>query len=134
MVHSDAEITMYLITSLRRFAARKATQYRRWKQRELLLFDAPAGEPGTEDVRTWGDLVSTEEETEKDVIINNLVKQILHSLPAREKEIIEETFLLERTETQIAQKLGIRQQRVNQLKKQALLRMRGECVKMGITA
>lgn len=134
MVHSDAEITMYLITSLRRFAARKATQYRRWKQRELLLFDAPAGGPGTEDVRTWGDLVSTEKETEKDVIINNLVKQILHSLPAREKEIIEETFLLERTETQIAQKLGIRQQRVNQLKKQALLRMRGECVKMGITA
>lgn len=134
MVHSDAEITMYLITSLRRFAARKATQYRRWKQRELLLFDAPAGGPETEDVRTWGDLVSTEEETEKDVIINNLVKQILHSLPAREKEIIEETFLLERTETQIAQKLGIRQQRVNQLKKQALLRMRGECVKMGITA
>lgn len=134
MVHSDVEITMYLITSLRRFAARKATQYRSRKQRELLLFDAPAGGHETEDDRVWGDLVSTEGEMEKDIIRNSLVKQILHSLPAREKEIIEETFLQERTEIQIAQKLGIRQQRVNQLKKQALLRMRGECVKMEITA
>ncbi|MCC7570586.1 hypothetical protein KO465_04520 [Candidatus Micrarchaeota archaeon] len=134
MGQSDAEITMYLVISLRRFAARKAFQYRNRKQRELLLFDAPVGGRGSDDKQIWSKLVLIEEGVEERVIRNALVKQILLSLTSREKDVIKEIFLLERTETQIAQKLGIRQQRVNQLKKQALSRMRAELVRMGFTA
>lgn len=135
MVPSDARITMYLITTIRHTAARKASQYRDHEKREILLFDAPVHGPGSEDGRTWGEFVPVNEEgIEEKVARNAFVKQILLSLTPREKEVVIETFILEHTETQTAQKLGIRQQRVSQLKKHALLRMREACKKQGITA
>lgn len=135
MGQSNAEITMYLVTSLRRFAARKASQYSNRKKRELLVYDAPVNDPGLEDKRTWGELVPGKEEgLEEKVIRDTLVKEILLSLTPREQLVIKEMFMLEHTETQTAKKLGICQQRVNQLKKQALLKMRKECVRIGFTA
>ncbi|ATW28181.1 sigma-70 family RNA polymerase sigma factor [Candidatus Formimonas warabiya] len=135
MVQSDAQITMYLITALRHTAARKASQYRDQGKREILLFDAPASGPGLEDERTWGEFVPISEEgIEEKVTRHTLVKQILLSLTPRERQVIIEMYMLQRSEKQTAQKLGVRQQRVSQLKKKALVHMRAECERQGIIA
>lgn len=135
MVQSDARITMYLITTIRHTAARKGSQHRDYEKKEILLFDAPVNGSGAENEREWGEFFPIKEEgIEEKVIRKAFVKQILLSLSPREREVVVETFILEHTEAQVAQKLGIRQQRVSQLKKQALLRMRAECERQGITA
>ncbi|MEL7565348.1 MAG: sigma-70 family RNA polymerase sigma factor [Dehalobacterium sp.] len=135
MVQSDTRITMYLITTLRHTAGRKASQYRNHKKKEILLLDAPTHGSNSEDERTWGEFIPIDEEgIEEKVTRNTFVKQILLSLTPREREVVVETFILEHTEAQVAQRLGIRQQRVSQLKKHALLRMREECKRQGIIA
>lgn len=60
------------------------------------------------------------------VIRNLAVRQALCSLPSTERVVLIQIFVHEQNEAATARKLGICQQRVNQLKRQALLRMRAK--------
>ncbi|MEL7567856.1 MAG: hypothetical protein AAGU27_23665 [Dehalobacterium sp.] len=115
MIQSNARITGYPITALCRAAARRVSKYHNRRKRAILLFDALLSGTRSDNERSWGELVPINDEG------------------MEEREVIIETFFLKYSEAQPAQKTGICQQLVSQLKKQALCQMKAECKKQGIT-
>lgn len=129
---SDAQITRYVVTTLHRAAARKTAQHRRRRNMELLLWDTPVNGDDPEDKRTWGEFFPAPEESVEETVIRNMVvRQALYSLPPKERAVLEELFVYQQNETSTARKLGLCQQRVSQLKRQALLRMKAQLERPG---
>lgn len=70
-----------------------------------------------------GDQVA--DKTDSDKIVNNLVlKKLLEELPEKEKQIINMRYFNDKTQTQVAEIMGISQVQVSRLEKKILLRLR----------
>lgn len=70
-----------------------------------------------------GDQVA--DKTDSDKIVNNLVlKKLLEELPEKERQIINMRYFNDKTQTQVAEIMGISQVQVSRLEKKILLRLR----------
>lgn len=68
-----------------------------------------------------------EQENPNEQLLNNmLLRQLLEKLEGLEKELIFQRYFQEKTQTQVAQSLGISQVQVSRLEKKILTRMRQE--------
>lgn len=66
-------------------------------------------------------------DTEKEQLLNHLLlKQLLETLPDKERELITMRYFQERTQSEVAARLGISQVQVSRLEKKILFRMREE--------
>ena len=65
------------------------------------------------------------DKTDSDKIVNNLVlKKLLEELPEKERQIINMRYFNDKTQTQVAEIMGISQVQVSRLEKKILLRLR----------
>lgn len=90
---------------------------------EIFLVDKIAGGSG-------GAKMAAGESTgdyEKEQVLNRLLlKQLLSSLSEKEQELIRMRYFQEKTQSEVAGKMGISQVQVSRMEKKILLRMRGE--------
>lgn len=120
----ENEILMYLRRSsrLRQEVSFDEPLNTDWDGNELLLSDVLGTEP---------DLVSRGIETDTE---RNMLRQALHTLPARERRIMALRYGLcgrpEMTQREVADMLGISQSYISRLEKRIILRLRGELAKM----
>ena len=64
---------------------------------------------------------------EKEQVLNRLLlKQLLASLSEKEQELIQMRYFQDKTQSEVAGKMGISQVQVSRMEKKILLRMRGE--------
>lgn len=77
-----------------------------------------------EDGRELGDKISDHSQTENQLIDIIAIKDALATLPARERQIITLRYFAQKTQTQIAQLLGISQVQVSRIEKKVLLDLR----------
>ncbi len=69
------------------------------------------------------------EDTEKEELLNHmLLKQLLDSLTSSERELIRMRYFQDKTQTEVAQVLGVSQVQVSRLEKKILLRLREQCL------
>ncbi len=67
------------------------------------------------------------QDTEKEQLLNHLLlNQLLETLPDKERELITMRYFQERTQSEVAARLGISQVQVSRLEKKILFRMREE--------
>ena len=70
-----------------------------------------------------------EEDKSGDMLDRIILKEMLHKLKPRERQIIIMRYFQDRTQTQIAQKLGISQVQVSRIEKRVLDKMRQSMTK-----
>ncbi len=64
---------------------------------------------------------------EKEQVLNHLVlRQLLDTLSEKEQELIKMRYFQDKTQSEVAGKMGISQVQVSRMEKKILLRMRGE--------
>lgn len=78
----------------------------------------------TEDGRSMENAISDGADMECEVVNRLAIKEALHSLGARERQIIVMRYFGDCTQSQIAQRLGISQVQVSRIEKRVLLKMR----------
>ena len=67
------------------------------------------------------------EDTEKEKLLNHmLLKQLLDSLEEKERELIYLRYFQDKTQVEVAKRLGISQVQVSRMEKKILLRLRKE--------
>ena len=65
------------------------------------------------------------EREEVDNLIDNIsIKQMLEKLDSKEKNIIEKRYFLDKTQTELAEELGVSQAQISRIEKNALLKIR----------
>jgi RNA polymerase sporulation-specific sigma factor len=75
------------------------------------------------------DKVATEEDKSDEMLDRLTLKEMIHKLKPRERQIIMMRYFQDRTQTQIAQKLGISQVQVSRIEKRILDKMRQSMTK-----
>jgi RNA polymerase sporulation-specific sigma factor len=75
------------------------------------------------------DKVAVEEDKSGEMLDRIILKEIIHKLKPRERQIIIMRYFQDRTQTQIAQKLGISQVQVSRIEKRVLDKMRQSMTK-----
>lgn len=89
---------------------------------EIFLVDKVAGGPGG-----TGTAAAGTGDYEKDQVLNRLLlKQLLSSLTEKEKELIQMRYFQDKTQSEVAGKMGISQVQVSRMEKKILLHMRSE--------
>ena len=71
------------------------------------------------------DRIREKKDRNEEVLNQILLKQLLESLTETERELIVQRYFQEKTQTQVAKKLGITQVQVSRMEKKILLRLRG---------
>lgn len=90
---------------------------------EIFLVDKVAKEAGGGAAGVSGNSV----DAEKEQLLNHMVlEHVLGTLPQKERELITMRYFQEKTQTEVAAKLGISQVQVSRLEKKILVRMRAE--------
>lgn len=90
---------------------------------EIFLVDKVAKDTGCGAAGVAGSSV----DAEKEQLLNHmLLEQLLRTLPQKERELITMRYFQEKTQTEVAAKLGISQVQVSRLEKKILVRMRAE--------
>lgn len=80
---------------------------------------------GGEDIYMVDRLCSEEDNGEQQKIINHiLVGQLLEELPPEERNLIELRYYQDKTQTEVAKRMGISQVQVSRIEKRVLLKMR----------
>jgi RNA polymerase sigma factor (sigma-70 family) len=122
----EARLLAWLLTGLRREAARLSKQYERRRKHELLILNQKIG--GTGDNRLeMLDTIAGIDDPLVEVEGRIFLEEILASLTLLQRAVIRETVLDEKTEQQVADELRISQPAVHRIKDRALKRLR-ECV------
>ena len=89
---------------------------------EICMIDKVVGGNGT--VGRLGNCVGSSDD-EKDRLINHMVlQQLIEELPPNERDIIKWRYFEDKTQTQVAEKLGISQVQVSRMEKKILMGMR----------
>jgi len=72
------------------------------------------------------DKLTEKENSDEKMIDNILLRQLIENLPKREKEIIKLRYFEDKTQTEVAKKIGISQVQVSRIEKRLLAFFRGE--------
>ena len=72
------------------------------------------------------DKIDSNENYDDKIIDNILLKQMIESLPDREREIIKLRYFADKTQTEVAKKVGLSQVQVSRIEKKLLTFFRNE--------
>lgn len=73
------------------------------------------------------DQLKNDKEDSETLIDNISIKQMLEKLNEKERQIIEKRYFLEKTQTELADELGVSQAQISRIEKNALLKIRKKC-------
>ena len=86
--------------------------------------DAASIDQPTSTGHSMADTVASSERGDEAFVDRELVRHLLHRLPERERRIVELRFFEEKSQTEIAETVGISQMHVSRLLRSALERMK----------
>ncbi len=88
-------------------------------------FDRELGDDGK---NTLGDTIESKSDTETETLNRITVKEAMRSFTTREQQIITLRYYYDKTQTQVANAMGISQVQVSRIEKKLLMRMREKLV------
>lgn len=112
------------MTGLRREAIRLAKKHKRLHEHELLILNDPVSQDAEDDVTEMLDTIAAANNVFLEVENAVFLQEALSLLTPRQQKVIAATVLEGRTENEAAQRLGMSQPAVHQMKERALNRLK----------
>ncbi|MCL6476786.1 MAG: sigma-70 family RNA polymerase sigma factor [Peptococcaceae bacterium] len=120
----DVRIMAWFITGLRHEAARLVKKHKRLQERELLILNDLISQEAEDEATEMLDTIAAPSDTPSEAEDSAFLKETLALLTPLQQKVITATVLEERTEQEVAEKLGMSQPAVHKMKGRALKRLR----------